>query len=406
MQLSELELKDFNLVTWLGQVLPSDHWAVLAAAVLALTLVVDLLQRFVLSRLQVRAKRTENLWDDAFIHAVIRPLSLFLWLFGVTLSAELAFRQSDRSMLAYVSSIWQVGLIVSATWTLIRLTRGIERRFLRAALRGRDDTPDRTTVEAVAKLARVSILIVAALVAAQHFGLSVSGVLAFGGIGGLAVGLAAKDLLANFFGGLTVYLDRPFNVGDWIASPDRPIEGVVEKIGWRQTTIRKFDRRPIYVPNATFTTITVENPSRMTHRRIYETIGIRYDDLHAMDGIVADVRELLASHAGIDRTQTMIVNFNAFAASSLDFFVYAYTKTTNWIHYHEVKQDVLLSIARIIEAHGAEIAFPTSTLRVGTLPPQFAGQAVSPAPAPAAGASKAPSHPTPAPAAAGVPEER
>ena len=89
---------------------------------------------------------------------------------------------------------------------------------------------------------------------------------------------AAKDLLANFFGGLTIYLDRPFAVGDWIRSPDREIEGTVERIGWRLTLIRTFDKRPLYIPNAVFTTIAVENPSRMHNRRIYETIGIRYDD--------------------------------------------------------------------------------------------------------------------------------
>ena len=92
---------------------------------------------------------------------------------------------------------------------------------------------DETTVTAIAKLARVSIVITAALMAMQTLGISISGVLAFGGIGGIAVGFAAKDLLANFFGGLVIYLDRPFKVGDWIRSPDRDIEGTVVKIGWR-----------------------------------------------------------------------------------------------------------------------------------------------------------------------------
>src|SRR5690625_5369845 len=79
--------------------------------------------------------------------------------------------------------------------------------------------------------------------------------------------MAAQDLLANFFGGFTVFMDRPFSVGDWVRSPDREIEGIVEKIDWRITTIRKFDKRPMYVPNAMFTTMTLENPSRMSHRQ-------------------------------------------------------------------------------------------------------------------------------------------
>ena len=161
-----------------------------------------------------------------------------------------------------------------------------------------------------------------------------------------------------------VYLDRPFAVGDWIRSPDREIEGTVEQIGWRQTRIRTFDMRPLYVPNATFTNIAVENPSRMFNRRIYETIGIRYDDANKMAAIVHDVEQMLRSHPEIDTTRTLMVNFNVFAPSSLDFFVYTFTKTTSWAYYHKVKQDVLLKILEVIESHGAEVAFPTSTIHV------------------------------------------
>lgn len=202
----------------------------------------------------------------------------------------------------------------------------------------------------------------------QTIGVSISGILAFGGIGGIAVGFAAKDLLANFFGGLMVYLDRPFSVGDWVRSPDKEIEGTVEHIGWRQTRIRTFDKRPLYIPNATFSLISVENPSRMSHRRIYEKIGIRYDDVDALASIMNDIKAMLKTHQDIDSSQTMIVSFNEFGPSSLDFFVYTFTKTTNWIRFHEVKQDILLKIIDIIASHKAELAFPTQTLKVQTEP--------------------------------------
>ena len=223
---------------------------------------------------------------------------------------------------------------------------------------------DRTTVDAIAKLLRLSVLITAVLVALQTLGFSVSGVLAFGGIGGIAVGFAAKDLLANFFGGLMVYLDRPFAVGDWIRSPDRDIEGTVENIGWRLTRIRTFDSRPLYVPNATFTSVAVENPSRMEHRRIYETIGVRYDDAAKVGAIVSEVNEMLNTHPDIQTDRTLMVNFTACGASSLDFFVYCFTRTTAWTEFHRVKQDVLLKILDIVDKHGAEVAFPTRTVHV------------------------------------------
>ena len=86
-----------------------------------------------------------------------------------------------------------------------------------------------------------------------------------------------------------IYLDRPFSVGDWIRSPDKEIEGTVEDIGWRLTRIRTFDKRPLYIPNSIFASISVENPSRMSNRRIYEKIGIRYDDVSKMNTIVTEV---------------------------------------------------------------------------------------------------------------------
>jgi len=144
-----------------------------------------------------------------------------------------------------------------------------------------------------------------------------------------------------------IYLDRPFAVGDWVRSPDRQIEGTVEEIGWRLTRIRTFDKRPLYIPNATFTSIAVENPSRMTHRRIKETIGIRYDDADKMEPILTDVRQMLLTHPEIE-----------------DFFIYTFTRTTVWTEYHRVKEDVLLRIYRIISEHGAEVAFPTRTLHI------------------------------------------
>ena len=143
----------------------------------------------------------------------------------------------------------------------------------------------------------------------QTLGYSLSGILAFGGVGGLAVGFAAKDMLANFFGGWMIYVDKPFRVGDWISSPDRNIEGTVEYIGWRQTRIQTFARRPLYVPNATFMSISVENPSRMQNRRIKQCFGLRYGDNDKVNLILEDVRSYLRGHDGIDQVRTIMVNF-------------------------------------------------------------------------------------------------
>jgi MscS family membrane protein len=349
--------------SFLGWVQAGGDWIVQVFVVIFAALLLNYIIKRILVRLQKKLETTRNPWDDSLVDALSSPLSALIWILGIAFAAEIVQAQTEAVIFEAIEPIREVGVIVVITWFLIRFARRVEQNIINYAGEAGKDI-DLTTVDAVAKLIRISILITATLVALQTMGYSISGVLAFGGIGGIAIGFAAKDLLANFFGGLMVYMDRPFAVGDWIRSPDRDIEGTVEAIGWRLTRIRTFDKRPLYIPNSTFTSIAVENPSRMTHRRIYETIGIRYDDVSRMPAIVARVKSMLTEHKEIDQGQTMIVNFNKFATSSLDFFVYTFTRTTNWIKYHEVKQDVLLKIIEIIEDEGAECAFPTSTVHV------------------------------------------
>jgi MscS family membrane protein len=342
-----------QLVTQKNSYIPQAFLVVFAS------LILDFIQRKILKHLHLKAEKTKRVWDDAIIDSIKKPISLIIWAAGVYLAMEIIQEATGAVIFNAAEPIRDTVIIGSIAWFLVRLIRHGEQKFVEG-----EKPVDATTVDAISKLLKVSVVITSVLVVLQTLGFSISGVVAFGGIGGMAVGFAAKDLLANFFGGLTIYLDRPFAVGDWIRSPDRDIEGHVENIGWRLTRIRTFDKRPLYVPNATFTTIAVENPSRMLNRRIKETIGIRYDDAGKMETIVGKVKDMLKNHPEIDTNRTLIVNFDTFAPSSLDFFVYTFTKTTDWVFYHEVKQDVMLKIIGIIEKEGAECAFPTSTVHL------------------------------------------
>ena len=333
-------------------------WALLPVAVTGL---LDAVQRYALGRLHLRLTKTAARWDDALVQALRGPLSLLVWVVGLGLALELGWGRAG--VVELIDPVRVVGIVSALTWFVVRLIALLE--IVVIAQAQQTGAPcERATLDALAKLLRVLACVAAGLVTLQTLGFSVSGVLAFGGIGGLVVGLAAKDLLANFFGGLMISLDRPFAVGDWVRSPDREIEGTVERLGWRLTLIRTFDKRPLYVPNAVFSTITVENPSRMHNRRIYETVGIRYEDADKMAAIVADVEHMLRAHPAIEQRALTMVNFTTLAPSSLDFFVYTFTRTTDWATFHSVKQDVLLRIIGIIERHGAEVAFPTSTLHL------------------------------------------
>ncbi len=354
-----------SLMSYLG----SESWTIQVFAVVFVTLVAAFIQKLVFAKLFTTLKRTWTFWDHAMVSAMSRPLHVLIWILGLSFAAEIVQLKTDAVIFGAIDPIRDIGIIIMVAWFLVRFIRDAERNILKARIE-QGEPFDRTTADAIAKLLRISVIITAVLIIMQYMGYSISGVLAFGGIGGIAIGFAAKDLLANFFGGLMIYLDRPFNVGDWIRSPDRDIEGIVERIGWRLTTIRTFDKRPLYVPNAIFTSIAVENPSRMKNRRIYETVGIRYDDAAKMAGITRDVKKMLQEHPEIDTDQALIVNFNKFAPSSLDFFVYTLTKTTNWFRYHEIKEEIMLKVIEIIEAHGAECAFPTSTIHLAPVEPE------------------------------------
>ena len=351
------------LETWLVNLTGKSYlWIGELFFIVLTVLVAGYLLNRLIDHLEARAAKSPTVWDDALLEACRQPAIWLIWILGINFAASIAAQRIDSPLQEFIDPANRLAFIVLGALFINGFIKRAERNLLDPVYMKKPMDP--TTIKAVSKLFRAAVIITALLVVMQYLGYSVSGLLAFGGIGGIAVGFAAKDLLANFFGGLMIYLDRPFSVGDWVRSPDKEIEGIVEDIGWRLTRIRTFDKRPLYIPNSAFASISVENPSRMTNRRIYETVGIRYDDIACMQPIVDQVITMLREHAEIDSDQVLIVNFDKFAPSSLDFFIYTYTKTTEWVKFHEVKQDVLLKVAEIVEANNAEIAFPTSTVHL------------------------------------------
>ena len=361
-----------DLVAPLSEATGFSPVATALVALLLVGLIAHVIIRRSIQRLGVFADTTATRWDDVVYYSISPPAEWAMWVCIFYLSLGLIEgAETLRNSLLHVAD---TGLIVLVGWLLHRVSTGIEKELL-SEHRGPLDSDDRATISAVARLARITVWMLSILMVMQSLGVSISGLLAFGGIGGIAVGFAAKDLLANFLGGLSIYLDRPFAVGDWIRSPDREIEGTVEDIGLRITRIRTFDQRPLYVPNSTFSSVALENPSRMSNRRIYETVGVRYEDANRVAKIVEDVQSMLRSHDAIAQDRTMIVNFNHMGPSSLDFFIYTFTKTTNWIEFHAIKEDVLLRVLDIVAQNGAEVAFPTHTIHQVRPEPEPSGSA-------------------------------
>ena len=310
------------------------------------------------------SQKTNTVYDELILFSIKTP-STYLIIFGYIFVITDYFNKNEVLNLSFSLSSAVFSLIVIViSWSLLRgLNYYLQLKPFSKNLSSEDDiTLITETYEIVVRILKILVVVITALIIMQEIGLSISGLLAFGGVGGLIVGLAAKDLLSNFFGGMMIFFDRPFRVGEFIKSPDRNIEGIVEKIGWRLTVVRTFSKNVLYIPNTAFSSIIVENATRMSNRRINETIGIRYDDLSKMTDIIQDVNNILESNPDIDQTQKAKVYFKSFSASSCDFFIYAFTKTKDWEEFLRIKQDVLLKVAEIIEQHNAEIAYPTTTV--------------------------------------------
>jgi len=310
---------------------------------------------FILDKIISHTSKTKNQLDDHIIKAVSAPIKVLIWFGWIYFSIVALNSQIDalKTVIDYID----ITPIFIVTWGVVRIISEFEQYLI-----NKDTSVDNDSVRLFSRLIKILIIIAILLGVAQYLGFSVSSLLTFGGVGGIVIGFAAKDMLSNIFGGLMIQMDKPFSTGDWIRSGK--FEGTVEKIGWRMTRIRTFSKNPVYIPNSLFASMPIETPSRMSNRRIKEVIGIRYDDIAQMPTIVSEVEQMLKEHAEVDQSQALRVFFNYFNASSLDFNIYCFTKTTDKTRYHQVKQEILLKVANIIAKHNAEIAYPTQTLHI------------------------------------------
>lgn len=340
-----------------------EPWILNLILISVVAILANLLAKYLLAYARKVSEITSNIWDDALIDAAERPIVILIWLIAIKKITDALIKEFHNQEFVSTIIATKIAIILCFSWFLLRLIKNVSQGLI-IERNGSDSDFDNTTIEAFAKLAKIAVFVVASLFILQDFGVSISGILAAGGAGGLVIGFAAKDMFANFFGGLTIYLDRPFNVGDWVRCDEKKIEGVVEYIGWRHTRLRGLNKNPIYVPNSVFTTVVVENPSRMTHRRIKETIGIRYADIDKMEKIISAVKNMIKNNDNIDDTQKNVVSFDSFGASSIDFSISVFTKVTDLQEYVKIKQDILLKIAKIINEHDAKIAFPTQSIYI------------------------------------------
>ncbi len=316
-----------------------------------------ILTRLIAGACYKMASRTSTRLDNHLIEAFTKPLEWFFALLGLYLALNYLSLKPGTD--AFISNLFRTGVIVlvaagfyNFAGSFEALSEEYEELF--------GAKVDRILVPFFSKVLKFVIIALAVTVVAQEWNYKIDGVIAGLGLGGLAVSLAAKDALANVFGGIVIITDKPFSIGDWIQTPS--VEGIVEDISFRSTKVRTFTQALVTVPNSTLAVEPITNWSRMGKRRVSFKLGLTYGTpgekirqfAHALE-------QMLSSHPEVD-PETVIVRFDGFAESSLDVFIQFFVRPIVLADYARVKEEINLKIMAMLEEHGLTVAFPSRSL--------------------------------------------
>lgn len=299
----------------------------------------------------------------SLLHGLSAPIKWLIWGSALLFVFYLAAKEGGVDLEPlHPLQIARLFLLAMVTWIAFRWKSTYEMYLIKAYESTSKEKLALAT--AIGRLITILITVISFLIFLDILHIPIGALLAFGGVGGLAVGLAAQGLIANLFGGLMIHINRHFAIGDWIYSPNKQFEGIVEEVGWYQTRIRTLERRPTFIPNSLLTDAIIENPGRMYNRRIKTKVSLTYEDMDKVESIVKELEKMLKEHTEIDQKQQLQVSLVDFAPSSIDLEIYCFTKSTTFTGFRLALQDVLLKVARIVEKQGAKMAYPTSTVHL------------------------------------------
>jgi MscS family membrane protein len=338
-----------------------EVWRIIAAGVILIFALAirKVFLNILISFLKKLTSKTKTEVDDKLVEAIDPPGKLLIVV--IALYFVLKVLLIDVSGDSFGGHIVRTLFIFTIFWMIYRAAGIIAHLFEGLAKKTETDLDD-MLLPFINKGIKVIVVIVGITVIAKEWRYDLGALLTGLGLGGLAFALAAQETLANMFGGMTIMLDKPFSVGDWILTPD--VEGTVEDIGFRSTRIRTFAHALVTVPNSTLAKSAITNWSRMGKRRITFNLRIKYQTTaEKMDKLLQRTRELLTNHPEI-HPQTIFVFFDKFGENSYELFFYFFTITTIWKKYLEVKEDVNLKIMQILDELEIEIALPSTSVYI------------------------------------------
>ncbi|MCH7631402.1 MAG: mechanosensitive ion channel family protein [Proteobacteria bacterium] len=317
----------------------------------------------VIHQIRYWSKKTKTPWDDRIIDALAPPVRFIPVVMGVFFATQ--YLAAEGFLLEFFSNLNRSLVTYTLFWGLLRLVKPIgavletSTRYLTAAMQ-----------DWFVKALRAAVILLGGATIVEIWGIEVLPLIAGLGLFGVAVALGAQDMFKNLIAGLFVIGERRFHKGDWIRV-DGVVEGTVEQIGFLTTLVRRFDKAPVYVPNAHLSDNAVTNFSKMTHRRIKWLIGIEYSATREQ---LQQIRDDIEAHISNNEDFAMpddvatFVRIDRFSDSSIDILLYCFTVTTDWGEWLEIKESLVLTIKDIVESTGTGFAFPSRSLYVESLP--------------------------------------
>ena len=316
-----------------------------------------IISKVIIKKLDNIAKRTSNKLDDTFVQAMEGPARFLPIVIGFFIASYyMTFSEESR---AVVDTINRTLITILIFWVIHQIIEPIS-----YILSGLDKVLTRELIGWIIKSLKILIFILGLAAVLELWGIKIGPIIAGLGLFGVAVALGAQDLFKNLISGILVLVEKRFKIGDWILV-EGIIEGIVEKIGFRSTVIRKFDKSIAIIPNFQFAENAVINISQTTNWIISWTINLQYDStIDQLKTIRNEIEDYIKKNEDYKPELGYAVRVDQFSESSIDMYIRCFTKTDDWDEWLAVKERLAIQIKQIVEKNKASFAFPSQSIYV------------------------------------------
>jgi len=351
--------KDLFLSVWDKGILGIDFFQIIIGIGIFFLFLIfrGLISKLIIKKLELISKKTTNKLDDTFVKAMEGPARFLPIVLGVFFASYyMSFSEEARS---FIDNINRTLITILIFWIIHQIIEPIS-----YILSGLDKILTRELIGWIIKSLKILIFILGAAAVLELWGIKIGPIIAGLGLFGVAVALGAQDLFKNLISGILVLVEKRFKMGDWILV-EGIIEGIVERIGFRSTVIRKFDRSLAIIPNFQFAENAVINVSQTTNWLISWIITLQYDTtVDQLKTVRNQIEEHINTNEDFDTSIGVAVRVDKFSDSSIDMYVRCFSKTSEWEEWLSVKEKLALEIKQIVEKNGASFAFPSQSIYV------------------------------------------